>query len=347
MLKIGLYQHGINWSWEQVRAYWLEADKLGFYSAWMMDNCVLPDLDNGTMLPVWDTWSVLAILAEITQNIRFGPMVTPCRRRNPCLLAKTAACIDQISKGRLELAIGSGDDPIYFEPWGQDYPSAPERVKYLAEEIDIIKRLWTEEAVDFEGEYYTLKSATADPKPYQSPHPKVWVGLVMGRKAMPKLAARQADAINVYNASDTATSELLSLVEKTCVEIGRDYVAIPKSRSVNVIMTDGTFNLADSQGKADGSIPHLIGTPEELAREQSATLDEQWSRVRAATDAESHSVYSRLTERHAIGTPAEIAQELLTIAGDTFDEIIIHGINSIEDMHKFAEEVMPLVNRKA
>ena len=112
-------------------------------------------------------------------------------------------------------------------------------------------------------------------------------------------------------------------------------------------MTDGTFNLADYQGKADGSLPHVIGTPDELARERSATLDEQFARVRAAADAESHSVYSRLTERHAIGTPAEIAQELLTIAGDTFDEIIVHGINSIEDMHKFVEEVMPLVHRKA
>jgi len=344
-MKIGLYQHGISWDWEKIRDYWLEADKLGFYSGWMMDNVVYADLDTGNMLPVWETWTVLSILAEITDNIRMGPMVTPCRRRNPCLLAKQAACIDQISGGRLDLGIGTGDDPMYFVPWGQDYPKAPDRVKYLSEEIEIIKRIWTEKEVDFEGEYYTLSKATADPKPKQEPHIPVWVGLVMGRKLMPKLAARQADGINVYNASDRATEELLALVKETCEEIGRDYNSIPKSRSVNVIMTDGTFDVSNHQGKNDGAFRHAIGTPEELAGEIAATLDEQFERVKAAGEHEAHSVYSRITERHVIGTPEEIAIEIEEIAGDTFEEVIIHGINSIEEMHKFANEVMPRLKR--
>ena len=83
MIKLGLYQHGINWNWEKVRDYWLEADRLGFYSGWMMDNVVYADLDSDRMLPVWETWTVLSILAEITDNIRIGPMVTPCRRQEP------------------------------------------------------------------------------------------------------------------------------------------------------------------------------------------------------------------------------------------------------------------------
>ena len=341
MIKLGLYQHGINWDWEKLRDYWLEADRLGFYSGWMMDNVVYADLDSDSMLPVWETWTVLSILAEITDNIRFGPMVTPCRRRNPCLLAKMAACIDQISRGRLDVGIGTGDYAMYFVPWGQEYPKASVRVKYLSEEIEILKRMWTEEAVDFDGEYYTLTQATADPKPFQNPHPPVCVGLVMGRKAMPKLAAAQADAINVYNASDTAARELLSLVEENCAGINRDYQSIPKSRSVNVIMTDGTFNVENYQSRVDGSFPHVIGTPEELAIEKSATLDEQHARVKASDESNSHSVYSRLTERHVIGTPAEIAAEIEEIAGDTFEEVIVHGLNSIDDVRKFAEEVMP------
>ncbi len=173
MIKLGLYQHGINWNWEKVRDYWLEADRLGFHSGWRMDNVVYTDLDSGRMLPVWETWTVLSILAEITDNIRIGPMVTPCRRRNPCLLSKMAAYIDQISHGRLDVAIGTGDDPMYFVPWGQDFPKGPVRVKYLSEEIEILKRMWTEDAVDFEGEYYTLTKASADPKPFQNPHPPV------------------------------------------------------------------------------------------------------------------------------------------------------------------------------
>ncbi|NIB38413.1 LLM class flavin-dependent oxidoreductase [Pseudomaricurvus alkylphenolicus] len=337
-MKVGVYQHGINWSWEKVKEYWLTVDKLGFDAGWMMDNGVYPDMD-GNMLDVWETWTVLSILAEITDNIRMGPMVTPCRRRNPGLLAKMTACIDQISKGRLDLAIGSGDDPIYFVPWGQTYPKASERVKYLSEEIEILKRMWTEKAVNFEGEYYTLAEATADPKPHQNPHIPVWVGLVMGRKVMPKLAAEQADAINVYNASDRASAELLALVEEHCAEIGRDYHAIPKSRSVNVIMTDGTFNPSSLPTQADGSFPHVIGSPEELAQERAATLDMQHQRVKASDD--KHSIYSRVTERHVIGTPDEIVDELKEIAGNTYEQVIIHGLNTMEDVQRFASDILP------
>ena len=61
-----------------------------------MDNTVLPDKESGGMLPVHETWTVLSILAEITENIRFGPMVTPCGSRHPALLAKMTSCIDQV-----------------------------------------------------------------------------------------------------------------------------------------------------------------------------------------------------------------------------------------------------------
>ena len=340
MTKIGLYQHEVNGRWEKLRDYWLEADRLGYDNAWMMDNTVFPDRESGGMLPVHETWTVLSILAEITENIRFGPMVTPCGRRHPALLAKMTSCIDQISNGRLDLGIGTGDDPIYFVPWGQDYPKASERVKILSEEVEVLKRMWTENEADFDGEYYTLTKATNDPKPVQDPHIPVCIGLVFGRKLMPKLAARQADAINVYNASDVAAGELLSLVEETCAETGRDYNSIPKSRSVNVIMTDGDFETSEYVNKADGSFKVVVGTPEELARECRATLDEQHQRVSAAGH---HAIYGRITERHVIGSTSEIADQLREIVGDTFDQVIIHGINSIDDLHRFAEEVVPKV----
>jgi alkanesulfonate monooxygenase SsuD/methylene tetrahydromethanopterin reductase-like flavin-dependent oxidoreductase (luciferase family) len=227
---------------------------------------------------------------------------------------------------------------------GRGYPGPAERIAYLREEIDILKSLWTQEATDYDGKYYVLKEATNNPKPFQTPHPPVWVGLVMGRHVMPKVAAEQADAINVYNASDVAAGELLDLVKRHCDTIGRDYHAIPKSRSVNVIITDGSTEVPAHVSAADGSFQHVIGSTEERAQDQSATLDEQFARVKAAT--EKHDVYSRLTERHVVGSPAQIAEELVRISGDTFDQVIVHGLNSTEALTQFAEEILPLIRKE-
>ncbi len=345
MIKLGVYQQGINWDWNRVRDFWVAADRLGFDAGWMMDNVVYPDSTTGEMLDVWETWTVLSVLAEITDNIRFGPLVTPCRRRNPCLLAKTASSIDRISNGRLDLGIGSGDDPIYFIPWGQSYPEPAERIAYLREEIDILKSLWIQESTDYAGQFYTLNEATNNPKPVQLPHPPIWVGIVMGRKVMPKLAAEQADAINVYNASDVAVSELLTLVEKHCESIGRDYSKIPKSRTVNVIITDGKSEVPAHTSRADGSFQHVIGSTDERVLDIRRTLDDQFEQLKAAS--EKYDIYSKLTERHVVGSPTQIAEQLVEIAGDTFDQLVVHGLNSKEALIQFAEEIMPMVRSES
>lgn len=341
MAEIGVYQQGINWSWEKLRSYWKCVDELGFDAGWMMDNVVYPDAVTDKMLNVWETWTVLSVLAEITENIRFGPLVTPCLRRNPCLLAKMASSIDQISNGRLELGIGTGDDPIYFEPWGQTYLPIKERIACLREEIEIIKKLWTEDSVDYQGTFYTLKEATNDPKPTQRPHPPVWVGLVMGRKVMPKVAAELADAVNVYNASDVAAEELLQLVQEHCENIGRAFDEIPTSRNVNVIFTDGKKTFDRHISGADGSLQHMIASDEERREDQRSTLDQQFARVKAASD--KFEIYSRLTERHVVGSPQQVAEELCRIAEAGFDQVIVHGLDDTDALRLFAEQVMPVV----
>lgn len=343
MTEFGVYQHGIGWTYEQLRDYWLEADRLGFEYGWMMDNVVAPNPNTGEMLPVFETWTVLPALAEATTNIRMGPMVTPCRRRHPALLAKITTTFDRISNGRLELGLGPGDDPMYFEPWGMTYPKTSIRIEMLQEEIIILKKMWTEAEADFQGKYYTLAKATNDPKPIQTPHPPIWIGLVLGKKVMPRLAAEYGDNVNIYNASDRATRYLLEAVERNCEELDRDFKAMCKSRSVNVIMTETVIDQTQQAIEVDqhGSIPHVIGTFEELAKERSSSLDEQLERLRKTRNKKAE--YSRITERHIIGHPTQVAEELEEVASDGFDQLIIHGLDSVEELQRFADEVKPYV----
>jgi alkanesulfonate monooxygenase SsuD/methylene tetrahydromethanopterin reductase-like flavin-dependent oxidoreductase (luciferase family) len=206
--------------------------------------------------------------------------------------------------------------------------------------------LWTETEANFEGEYYTLRNANNDPKPMQRPHPPIWIGIVLGKRVMPRLAAEVADGINIYNASDVAATELLASVEHYCRERGRDFNAIQKSRSVHVIMQDrgAPLELPDLQGAGPGSLPSVIGSAEELALERAATLDQQRQRMnRAKGLSQQLEVYSRITERHVIGSSDQVAAELVRIASAGFDQLIIQGLNSIHDLRRFAEKVMPMV----
>jgi alkanesulfonate monooxygenase SsuD/methylene tetrahydromethanopterin reductase-like flavin-dependent oxidoreductase (luciferase family) len=310
----------------------------------MMDNVVLAHPGTGEMLPVFDTWTVLPALAEATERIRMGPLVSPCRRRHPALMAKITTTFDRISNGRLDLGLGPGDDPIYWEPWGMGYPKASTRIEVLREEIAVMKKMWTEDEADFEGKHYTLVKATNDPKPVQKPHPPIWIGLVLGRKLMPRLAAEVADGINVYNASDRAAKDLLDIARERCDVLGRDFDAISKSRSVNVIL-QGRESGPEAVAKgaqADGSLAHVIGTAEELARERQCSLDEQHQRIKASTDKKSD--YSRITERHVIGTVDQVVDDLCQIAEAGFDHLIIHGLDSIGELRRFWEEVVPRVD---
>jgi len=115
----------------------------------------------------------LTALACATSKLRFGPMVYQLPLHHPIRLAQDAALLDQLSHGRLEFGIGYGTRVSDFTPWRLDF----ERRREMGfEAMEIILKAWTEDKVTFEGEFWSFDGATARPKPYQSPHPPIWVG---------------------------------------------------------------------------------------------------------------------------------------------------------------------------
>jgi alkanesulfonate monooxygenase SsuD/methylene tetrahydromethanopterin reductase-like flavin-dependent oxidoreductase (luciferase family) len=161
------------------------ADGLG------VDGFVLPDhysspQGNETL----EAWVTLAYFAATTDRIRLGTLVTPIPLRPPQLLAKMVSTVDVLSKGRSFLGVGAGWSKEEFEGYSQwDEPTI--RVEKVNEGVVLIKKLWTEPAVNFEGKYYRVKGAVLLPKPIQKPHPP----LLFGGKGikMLKLAGKYAD----------------------------------------------------------------------------------------------------------------------------------------------------------
>ena len=159
-------------NWDTFLTIAKEAEQLGYDSVWVSDHFISP---SGRPYGL-EAWTVLSALASSTHKIRLGTYVLCNQFRHPSLLAKMASTLDNISKGRLELGIGAGwlrDEHIAFG-FGWNKHSA--RVERLRETIEIIKKLWTENHVSYEREYFQLKDATLEPKPLQKPHPPVWIG---------------------------------------------------------------------------------------------------------------------------------------------------------------------------
>jgi len=142
-----------------------------------------------------DAWTTIAALAARTSSLRFGTLVSPVTFRLPGVLANAASTADHVSGGRIELGIGAGWNEREHRAYGFPFPETSVRVEMLAEQVEIVHRLWTEERIDFRGRYYTLEDAPAQPKPVQKPRPPLLVGGSGGRGTV-EPALRFADEYN-------------------------------------------------------------------------------------------------------------------------------------------------------
>jgi alkanesulfonate monooxygenase SsuD/methylene tetrahydromethanopterin reductase-like flavin-dependent oxidoreductase (luciferase family) len=144
-----------------------------------------------------DPWLVMTTLVREFKDLYVGSLVFCNSYRNPALHAKMAATLDVLSNGRLEFGIGAGWKKIEYNAYGYDFPDDMTRIGQLAEAIQIIRSIWTEDKASFEGDYYKISELVSFPKPVQKPHPTIWVGTMYGKEHMLKLTAKYGDGINL------------------------------------------------------------------------------------------------------------------------------------------------------
>jgi len=170
-----------------------EAEKLGFDSFFVTDHFMRPHAEKVTIKQhsTLEAWTLLAHLAGRTSTIKLGSCVTPMPLRKPQILAKMVATVDVLSEGRVIFGAGAGWERREFEVYGGGYPEAGARVEMTREGIQLLKRLWTEDEVDFEGRYYVAEKAILEPKPVQKGGPPVWTGAIHDK--MLRMTAEVAD----------------------------------------------------------------------------------------------------------------------------------------------------------
>jgi probable F420-dependent oxidoreductase len=146
---------------------WVDlCDESGIDSLWQTDRLV-------STQPFLESLSTMAALAGRTRRLRFGMNAVVATLRDPLVLAKQCATIDFLSDGRLLPVFGIGSDKA--PEWKAAGKSPRARGRRANEALEIVRRLWSEQSVDFEGEFYRFEGATITPRPVQQPLP-LWIG---------------------------------------------------------------------------------------------------------------------------------------------------------------------------
>lgn len=139
--------------------------------------------------------TAMATAAAATTTLHVGPMVLACDFRNPAVLAKELASIDVLSEGRLEVGLGAGYNPLDYSRSGIAYDPPGVRVDRLIEHTHVLRALFGQESVDFEGEHYRISALDGTPKPFRPGGPPIL--LAGGGRRLLTFAAQHADIIGV------------------------------------------------------------------------------------------------------------------------------------------------------
>jgi F420-dependent oxidoreductase-like protein len=209
---------------------------------------------------ILECWTVLAALAAAVPRLRLAPLVTSVTYRHPAVLAKIAAAVDQVSHGRLTLGVGAGWQLNEHAAYGLELGTVRERMDRFEEAVQVLRSLLTQPRTTFEGRYFQLADAPAQPAPVQARLPLLIGGA--GERRTLRIAARYADEWNAWTTPETLARKL-SVLRQHCEDAGRDPAEIHVSTQALVYLSEDRAWLAEQQ-PASGSAPVVSGTPEEV-----------------------------------------------------------------------------------
>jgi F420-dependent oxidoreductase-like protein len=299
-------QEGV--SWEQWLAIAATAEDAGIETLFRSDHYL--SLHAPRERESLDAWTTLAGIAAHTSRIRIGTLVSPATFRHPSVLAKAAATVDHISAGRVELGLGAGWLEPEHRAYGFRFPPTSERVARFAEQLEIVHRVWTEDAPSFSGRFYTLEECPALPKPVQRPHPPIVVGgSVKPGTARP--AARFADEYNTVRASPEEAARRRARLDEACEAEGRDPATLPLSVMISFLIGSDRAEVEARARRLGGDDPAGL--------------------------------LARFSEQGAVGTPSEVVERLRAYEEAGVSRVVFQHLlhDDLDAIRLVGEEVLP------
>jgi F420-dependent oxidoreductase-like protein len=308
-------QDGVNWPiWKRLVE---EVEMLGFAGLFRSDhytNASAPDKDSLEMIVS------LVYLADHSRRVHFGPMVAPLSFREPTMLARQAAAIDDLSGGRMLLGLGAGWQEREHTHFGHNLGTMKERMDRFEEGVQVISLLLnSDERASFEGRYFHLQDAILLPRPRRKGGPPLLIG-GSGRKRTLPIVARYARQWNAVNPTVEDFRDMSSYLDGLIRQAGRKPSDVKRS-----IMTMVIFGRTREDLQA-----RLEKPPFNTPRTEGKSLDEKI-------------VFWRDDRHVLIGNGEEIAAQIRAYADAGVEEIMTQWFHTedIEGLRQYAEDVLP------
>jgi probable F420-dependent oxidoreductase len=284
---------------EGFRRYLVRAEELGFHSAWTQESVL-----GGS--PQYAPVEAMTYAAACTTRLRLGCVVFVSTLYSPVHLAKSLSTLDQLSRGRIEIGVGTGGKGRPFAGFGVD----PARyVSRFTEGLELMKALWTQPRISFDGEFWQLDGEGMEPKPFQKPYPPLWIGAA-GPAAL-RRSIRISDGFFGAGSSPTTTFiDQVATVRQALAEAGRP---------------------AESFG---------------FAKRVYISIDEDGARARKRMDDALERIYGRrmpMIEAAAVtGTPDDCVRQVRAVAEAGAELILFTALfDQAEHMEQLADEIIP------
>jgi F420-dependent oxidoreductase-like protein len=294
-------------SYDELLAVARRAEQLGFGAFFRSDHYLKMGSVSGLPGPS-DALVSLAALARDTTTIRLGTLVCSATFRHAGVLAISAAQIDQMSAGRLELGLGAGWYQQEHDAYAIPFPPLGHRFDVLEDQLAVLTGLWATpegEKFSYTGKTLSVTDSPGLPKPIQQPGPPIIIG-GRGPKRTPRLAARYASEFNVPFASVEAFSDACAGVRAACTEIGRDPASLRYTAALVVAV--GRDEAEFSRRAA------AIGRqPDELrANGAAGTAEEAAATLRRFVDAGAQRIYLQVLDLADLDHLNVIARDVVT-----------------------------------
>jgi len=317
---------GMQPTWEYVRELAQRAEHMG-YDLSLIAELNLNDI-KGVDAPSLDAWSTAAALAAVTERLELMVAVRPTFH-NPALLAKQAANIDHISRGRLTLNVVSSWWADEATMYGIPFDQHDDRYARTSEWLDVVDGCWSQQGFSYSGSYYQVRDNVLSPKPVSKPRPRLYAG---GESETAKnLIAQKCDAYLMHGDDPQTVGRKIADMRQR-----RDELGLPPL----VFGVAGYAIVRDSEAEAKREVERITNVKQSA---RGYANYQQWitgSKLEQKISLEDYSVSNRGLRSGLVGTPEQVSGRLEEFSAAGVDLVLLQLSPQLEEMERFSAQVI-------
>lgn len=321
---------GMSGTWDYARRVAVRSEQLG-YDLTLIAELFLNDI-KGIAAPSLDAWSTAAALAAVTERLELMVAVRPTFH-HPAILAKQAANVDRISNGRLALNVVSSWWADEARRYGVRFDAHDDRYARTAEWLTVLDGAWSQPSFTFRGRYYEVEETVLEPKPVRQPRPVLYAG--GESEAAKTLISRRCDAYVTHgDPPDRVAPKVRDMRAR------RDAAGLPP-------LTYGMAAYAivrDTEAEAQRELARITNVGPDSPGYANYRDWLAHTKLEQQVSPADYSVSNRGLRAGLVGTPEQVADRVRALADAGVDLLLLQCSPQLEEMERFAEQVMPLVH---